>query len=170
MTRSGDMAHKGHGSKSEEYHPACISAPGALPIRTSTSHYGGNPIFIAPAVPPLTIDSGVKVTRADQRVDGTSIHYSFTFKYDGKEYPVTGAPFDTISCKRLDANTTTCETKNTGGKLPPRTASIVSRSTMADPLGVASTRLSSPWSPTQVTLSNCPPPSGVLILVRASRL
>jgi hypothetical protein len=38
------------------------------------------------------------------------------------------------------------------------------------PIGVASTRLSSPWSPTQVTLSNCLPPSGVLIGVRASRL
>jgi len=41
----------------------------------------------------------------------TAVNYSFTFKYDGKEYPVTGAPFDTVSSKRIDANTTGWEVK-----------------------------------------------------------
>lgn len=58
-----------------------------------------------------TPDGGVKITRTDQRADGTSLNYSYTFKYDGKEYPVTGALFDTISQKRVDANTTTIEVK-----------------------------------------------------------
>ena len=42
-------------------------------------------------------DGLVKITRSDQRADGTSLNYSFTFRYDGKEYPVTGALFDTIA-------------------------------------------------------------------------
>jgi glucose/arabinose dehydrogenase len=56
-------------------------------------------------------DGSVKITRTDQRADGTSLNYSYTFKYDGKEYPVTGALFDSIAQKRVDANTTTIEVK-----------------------------------------------------------
>ncbi len=64
----------------------------------------------------VTPDGGVKVSRTDQRKDGTSPKYSQVFKYDGKEYPVTGAQYDTISAKRIDANTTSYEVKKTGGK------------------------------------------------------
>ena len=61
-----------------------------------------------------TSDGWVKVTRTDQRADGASLSYSYTFKYDGKEYPVTGAIFDTIAQTRIDADTTTFEVKKTG--------------------------------------------------------
>ena len=61
-----------------------------------------------------TSDGWVKVTRTDQRADGASLNYSYTFKYDGKEYPVTGAIFDTIAQTRIDADTTTFEVKKTG--------------------------------------------------------
>lgn len=64
----------------------------------------------------VTPDGWVKITRTDQRADGTSQSYSYTLKYDGKEYPVVGALYDTISCKRLDANTTTFEVKKTGAR------------------------------------------------------
>ncbi len=60
-----------------------------------------------------TSDGGFKATRTDGRTNG-NMSYSFTFKYDGKEYPVTGALFDTISQKRVDANTTTIEVKKHG--------------------------------------------------------
>ena len=63
-----------------------------------------------------TPDGGVKVTRTEERADGTSFDFSFTFKYDGKENPVAGGQFDTISAKRINANTTTWEIKKTGGK------------------------------------------------------
>jgi hypothetical protein len=36
-------------------------------------------------------DDGVKVTMTGERADGTPINGSYTAKYDGKEYPVTGA-------------------------------------------------------------------------------
>jgi hypothetical protein len=76
-----------------------------------------NPLKSRVEVYETTPDGGAKITRTDQRMDGTSQSYSYTFKYDGKAYPVTGnARFDTISNKRIDANTTSFEVNKTGGK------------------------------------------------------
>src|ERR1700758_4110315 len=52
-------------------------------------------------------DGGVKVTSTGERADGTPINASYTAKYDGKEYPVTGSPYDTIAVKQVNANTFT---------------------------------------------------------------
>jgi hypothetical protein len=61
-------------------------------------------------------DGGVKVTITGERTDGTAMNSRYTAKFDGKDYPVTGANFwDTISMKQIDANTFTFETK-AGGK------------------------------------------------------
>jgi hypothetical protein len=52
--------------------------------------------------------SGDSVKQTVDGVDsaGKPTHSSFTAKYDGKEYPVTGNPdADTISVKRVDKNT-----------------------------------------------------------------
>jgi len=62
-----------------------------------------------------TPGGGMKVTKTDQRADGTSFKYSYTCTYDGKECPVAGALYDAISFKRIDANTTSYETKRSGG-------------------------------------------------------
>ena len=59
-------------------------------------------------------DGSVKVTTTGENMDGTPIKSSYTAKYDGKDNPVTGAPWDTISIKQIDANTFTSETKKTG--------------------------------------------------------
>ena len=61
-------------------------------------------------------EGGVKSTATGQRKDGAAVNSTYTAKYDGKEYPVTDAPWDTISIKQIDANTLTTETKKTGGK------------------------------------------------------
>jgi hypothetical protein len=63
-----------------------------------------------------TPDGWMKVTRTELRADGINRIFSFTFKYDGKEYPVTGGTFDTIAQERLDANTTTFKVKKTGSQ------------------------------------------------------
>ena len=62
------------------------------------------------------VDEGVKGTITGQLEDGTAINFGSTVKYDGKEYPVTGAPWDTVSAQQIDANTCTFEDKKTGGK------------------------------------------------------
>ena len=89
---------------------------------TSTS-----PFQSATTVMEATPDGGVRMTRTGQMADGTPVSYSFTFKYDGKEYPVTGAPFDTVSLKRIDANTTTFETRKTGGKYHTTGRTVISK-------------------------------------------
>src|SRR5947209_14804852 len=48
-------------------------------------------------------DDGVKVTMTGERADGTPVNGSYTAKYDGKEYPVTGAPYDSIAIKQVNA-------------------------------------------------------------------
>ncbi|MGH8173410.1 MAG: hypothetical protein ACREPX_09690 [Rhodanobacteraceae bacterium] len=49
---------------------------------------------------------GVTVTWTRVGADGKESTVSTTFKYDGKDYPVTGSPdFDMISAKRTDAHT-----------------------------------------------------------------
>ena len=61
-------------------------------------------------------DGGVKVTNVGERTDG-AINASFTAKYDGSPAAVTGtgAPYDTISIKQVNANEFTDERKKTGG-------------------------------------------------------
>ena len=74
-----------------------------------------------------TADGGVKSTRTGQMADGTAINYSYSCKYDGKECPVTGAAWDVIVIKRVNANTTAFEIKKTGGKLHSTGRSVVSQ-------------------------------------------
>ena len=62
------------------------------------------------------IDGGVKLTVTGQRKDGAAFSFGAPSKYDGKEYPITGAPWDTFSATQIDANTCTFEDKKTGGK------------------------------------------------------
>ena len=73
------------------------------------------------------IDGGVKVNVTGQRKDGTAISSVYTAKYDGKDCPVTGAPWDTISIKQIDANTFTSETKKTGGNYHTTGRTVISK-------------------------------------------
>ena len=59
-------------------------------------------------------------------MDGAPINSNYTAKYDGKEVPVTGAPWDTISIKQINANTFTSETKKTGGKYHSKGKTVIS--------------------------------------------
>lgn len=75
-----------------------------------------DPIKSQTDVREATPDGGLKLTRSGQTMGGVPLNYTFVYKYDGKEYPVTGGPFDTITVKRIDALTTSWEVKKTGGK------------------------------------------------------
>ena len=86
-----------------------------------------NPIKSQTDVREATPDGGAKVTRTGQMADGTAVSFSYTYKYDGKEYPVTGGPFDSISVKRTDANTTSFEVRKTGGKYHATGQNVISK-------------------------------------------
>src|ERR1035441_3644288 len=49
-----------------------------------------------------TPDGGVKVIRTEQSTTGASSDSTYSYNYDGKEYPATGGQFDTISVKRVN--------------------------------------------------------------------
>jgi len=72
-------------------------------------------------------DGGLKVTTTGEQANGTPINASYTAKYDGKEYPVTGAPYDTIAIKQVDANTFTAMLKNTRTKYIATGRSVISK-------------------------------------------
>ena len=60
---------------------------------------------------------GEKLTADGVRGDDTPIRVEYTAQYDGKDYPISGSPMaDTVSLKRLDANTTE-RTDKKGGKV-----------------------------------------------------
>ena len=59
-------------------------------------------------------EGGVKVTFTGEQSDGTPINRSYTAKYDGKDYPVTGAPWDGIAIRKVNANTYTTALKKSG--------------------------------------------------------
>jgi hypothetical protein len=74
-----------------------------------------------------TPDGGVKVTRTEQSPTGGASNSTYTYKYDGKEYPATGGQFDTLAVKRVNANTTSWEAKKTGGKFHQTGRNVVSK-------------------------------------------
>jgi len=86
-----------------------------------------NPIKSQTDVREVTADGEAKDIRTGQLMDGTPSNYSYTYKYDGKEYPVTGAPFDSITAKRIDANTTSFEVKKAGGKYDSTGHNVISK-------------------------------------------
>lgn len=72
-------------------------------------------------------DGGVRVTTTGEQASGAAINASYTAKYDGSESPVTGAPYDTISIKQVNANTITYTQKKTDGKYSVTGRSVVSK-------------------------------------------
>jgi hypothetical protein len=58
---------------------------------------------------------GIALTYKRVGADGKESSVETTFKYDGKDYPVTGsADFDALSAKRVDANTIDSTQKRMG--------------------------------------------------------
>lgn len=58
---------------------------------------------------------GIALTWKRESADGKNSIVSTTFKYDGKDYPVTGSPdLDTLNAKRVDANTIESTLKRMG--------------------------------------------------------
>jgi len=88
-----------------------------------------NPIKSQTDVRESTHDGGVKVTRTGQFTDGTPNEGTYSYNYDGKESSAaaTGLPFDTISVKRIDENTTSWGVKMAGGKYQAKGQNVISK-------------------------------------------
>jgi len=86
-----------------------------------------NPAKSQTDVRETTPDGGVKLTRTGQLTDGTAQSFTSTYKYDGKENAVKGAAYNVISAKRIDANTTSFDVKNTGNKYHVTGQNVISK-------------------------------------------
>ncbi len=89
---------------------------GTWKLNLSKSKYSPGP---APKSQTLKIeawgDDGVKYTADGTSADDKPTHAEFEAKYDGKDYPFKGNPdADSISYKRIDANTVEATTKLKG--------------------------------------------------------
>jgi hypothetical protein len=64
------------------------------------------------------VPGGVKVTNNGERTDGSKIDSTYTAMYDGSPATVSGSgsPYDTISIKRINANTFSYSAKKKDGK------------------------------------------------------
>jgi hypothetical protein len=102
---------------------------GTWKLNVAKSKYTGTPM---PKEMTRTIEAegdSVKYTFAGTAADGSPISYSFTVKYDGKDYPITGtAPggIDMIAIKRINANTYE-GTQKKAGKAVANTKTEVSK-------------------------------------------
>jgi hypothetical protein len=58
---------------------------------------------------------GIEMMYTGVAADGSAVNGKSTFKYDGKDYPISGsADFDTLSLKRIDATTIESTQKKAG--------------------------------------------------------
>ena len=94
-------------------------------------------------------EGGVKFSMKRVSADGKQISAQTTYKYDGKDYPITGTSgYDTVSAKRVDSHTVEI-TQKAAGKVAGtvtrtvspdgKTLTLVSRSTNAQGEAVSST-------------------------------
>ena len=72
-----------------------------------------------------------KVTANGETSDGTPFHTSYVAKEDGKDYPVTNAPFDSISITATGPNTQTVIAKR-NGKVVEKTSVVFAGNTMTE--------------------------------------
>jgi len=60
-------------------------------------------------------EKGIKIDAEGVGGDGNPTHVEYDAKFDGKDYPATGLPYgDTVSVKRIDANTIQAHYKEGG--------------------------------------------------------
>lgn len=89
---------------------------GVWRINLAKSRY--NPAGLAPKSTVVKVDpvaNGVKVTVDTTDAANNTIHYDYTAKYDGKEYPVVGDPGrDATSMKKIDELTFEQTNKKSG--------------------------------------------------------
>jgi len=58
---------------------------------------------------------GIELTFSGVAADGSAMSGKSTFKYDGKDYPITGTPdYDTLTLKRVNATTVKSVQKKDG--------------------------------------------------------
>jgi hypothetical protein len=72
-------------------------------------------------------ENGMKLDAEGTNQDGTPTHVEYSAKFDGKDYPITGTYADTVSVKRIGANTIQSTLRKNDGQLMLIVTTTVSR-------------------------------------------
>jgi len=62
-------------------------------------------------------ENGIQLDAEGTNQDGTPTHVEYSAKFDGKDYPIIGTYADTVSVKRIDANTIQSTLRKKDGQL-----------------------------------------------------
>ena len=72
-------------------------------------------------------DDGLKLTFTGVAADGSAVSGESTYKYDGKDYPISGSnDYDTLAVKRVNSHTAT-STQKKAGKVVGTTTRTISK-------------------------------------------
>jgi hypothetical protein len=88
---------------------------GTWKMNPTKSNYSPGPAPKAITVKIVSDAENIKLSSEGIDPAGNPTHLEYTAKYDGKDYPITGAPnADTVALERIDASTTESTVKKAG--------------------------------------------------------
>lgn len=94
---------------------ASSSADGTWTLNLARSKFGSGPAPKSEMRTYLHLGQDMTLRVNGIAADGSMVSWQTKYRYDGKDYPVTGSTvFDTLSVKRVNANTTSYEAKKAG--------------------------------------------------------
>src|SRR6266851_287200 len=100
---------------------------GTWKMNPDKSNYSPGPAPKSNTVKVEADEMGIKLDAEGTGADGSLTHVQYDAKFDGKDYPITGVPnADTVSVKRIDANTIESTLKK-GGQVVMTVTSRVSK-------------------------------------------
>jgi hypothetical protein len=90
-------------------------AIGTWKLNVAKSKFGAGPAFQSQTRSYAAADDGLKLTFSGVAADGSSVSGESTYKYDGKDYPISGSPsFDTLAVTRVNSHTAKSIQKKAG--------------------------------------------------------
>jgi len=100
-------------------------AVGTWKLNTAKSRYDPGPVPKSNTITITAVANGIHVVAKGENGAGQPTGIDYTTTYDGKDSPVKGAPaYDTVSTKRVDANTTETIRKKDGKQVQSATRKV----------------------------------------------
>jgi hypothetical protein len=102
-------------------------AIGTWKLNVDKSKFGAGPAFQSQSRTYAVADDAIKLTFTGVLADGSAVSGESTFKYDGKDYPISGvASYDTLTLTRVSSHTIK-STQKKAGKAVGTTVRTVSK-------------------------------------------
>src|SRR5450759_1342123 len=90
-------------------------AVGTWKLNLEKSKFNPGPAFKSQSRTYAQTSDGLKLTFSGVAADGSAVSGESTFKYDGKDYPISGSPdYDTLTLKRVSSQTIKSTQKKDG--------------------------------------------------------